>query len=110
MGTSAPQASEDHLSPKEGLFDVIKWNRETIFCSGFPGSSVGKESACSSGDLGLIPGPGRFLGEGNGKPLQYPCLKNPIGERSLVGCSPWDRTELGTRERLILSILFCRKK
>ena len=45
---------------------------------GFPGSSVGKESTCSAGDLGSIPGSGRFPGEGNGKPLQYPCLENPM--------------------------------
>ena len=47
------------------------------FCPwGFPGSSVGKESACNAGDLGLIPGSGRSPGEGNGNPLQYPCLEN----------------------------------
>ena len=38
---------------------------------GFPGGSVCKESACNAGDLGLIPGSGRCLGEGNGNPLQY---------------------------------------
>ena len=36
------------------------------YAKGFPGSSVGKESACSAGDLGLTPGVGRFPGEGNG--------------------------------------------
>ena len=41
-------------------------------------SSVGKESACNAGDLGLIPGLGRCPGEGNGNPLQYSCLENPI--------------------------------
>ena len=46
---------------------------------GFPRSSVGKESACNAGDLGLIPGLGRSPGEGNSKPLQYSCLKNPMG-------------------------------
>ena len=45
---------------------------------GFPGGSVGKESACNAGDLGLIPGSGKFPGEGNGNPLQYYCLKNPM--------------------------------
>ena len=39
-------------------------------------SSVGKESACSAGDLGSIPGLGRSPGEGNGNALQYPCLEN----------------------------------
>jgi len=43
---------------------------------GFPCSSVGKESACSAGDQGSIPGLGRSPGEGNGNPLQYPCLEN----------------------------------
>ena len=43
---------------------------------GFPHSSVGKEPACSAGDLGSIPGSGRSPGEGNGNPLQYPCLEN----------------------------------
>ena len=41
-------------------------------------SSVGKESACNVGDLGLIPGLGRSPGEGNDKPLQYSCLENPM--------------------------------
>ena len=45
---------------------------------GFSGSSDGKESACSAGGLGLIPGSGRFPGEGNGNLLQYSCLENPM--------------------------------
>ena len=44
----------------------------------FPPSSVDKESACNAGDLGPIPGSGRFPEEGNGKPLQYSCLENPM--------------------------------
>ena len=44
----------------------------------FPGSSVGKESACSARDQGLIPGWERSPGERNGKPLQNPCLENSI--------------------------------
>ena len=40
-------------------------------CVGFPGSSAGKESACSAGDCGLIPGSGRSPGEGIAYPLQY---------------------------------------
>ena len=43
---------------------------------GFPCSSVGKESACSAGDMGSIPELGRSPGEGNGNPLQYSCLEN----------------------------------
>ena len=45
---------------------------------GFPHSSVSKESACNAGDLGLIPQLGRSPGEGNGNPLQYSCLENPM--------------------------------
>ena len=44
----------------------------------FPGGSGGKESVCSAGDLGLISGLGRSPGEGNGNPLQYSCLENPM--------------------------------
>ena len=44
----------------------------------FPGDSIGKESTCSAGDLGSIPGSGRSPGEGNGYPLQYSCLENPM--------------------------------
>ena len=44
----------------------------------FPHSSVCKESACNAGDPGLIPGLGRFPGEGNGNPFQYSCLENPM--------------------------------
>ena len=42
----------------------------------FSGDSDGKESACNAGDPGLIPGWGRFPGEGNGNPFQYSCLEN----------------------------------
>jgi len=44
----------------------------------FPGGSEVKASACNSGDMGLIPGSGRSPGEGNGNPLQYSCLENPM--------------------------------
>ena len=50
-------------------------------------------SACNAGDLGSIPGSGRSPGERNGNPLQYSCLENPHGRRSLVGYSPRGRKE-----------------
>ena len=43
-----------------------------------PGGSVSKESACNAGDPGSIPGLGRSPEEGNGNPLQYACLGNPM--------------------------------
>ena len=45
---------------------------------GLPGGSDSKESACNAGVAGLIPGSGRFPGEGNGNPIQYSYLKNPM--------------------------------
>ena len=47
----------------------------------FPGSSVGKESACNVGEPGSIPGLGRPPGEGNGYPLQYSCLEDSLDRR-----------------------------
>ena len=44
----------------------------------FSGDSEGKASACNAGDLGLILGSRRSPGEGNGNPLQYSCLENPM--------------------------------
>ena len=44
----------------------------------FPGGSEGKASTYNVGDLGSIPGSGRSSGEGNGNPLQYSCLENPM--------------------------------
>ena len=49
------------------------------------GHSDSKESACNAGDPGLIPGSGRFPGEGNGKPLQYSCLENSKDRGALWG-------------------------
>ena len=47
-------------------------------CMDFPGGSDGKAFVYNAGDLGLISGSGRFPGEGNGNPLQYSCLENPM--------------------------------
>ena len=49
-----------------------------ILIVGVPRNSVGKESACNAGDLGSISGLGRSPGEGNGNPLQYSYLRNPM--------------------------------
>ena len=45
---------------------------------GFPGGSVGKESACGEGDSSSVPGLGRSPEEGNGNPLQYSCLESSL--------------------------------
>ena len=58
---------------------------------GFPGGSDGKESACSVGDLGSIPGLGRSPGEGNVNTLQDSCLENPMDGGA------WQATKSRTR-------------
>jgi len=59
--------------------------------------SAGKESTCKAGDLGSIPGLGRSRGEGNGYPLQYSCLENPMDrgawQAMIHGVTEWDTTE-----------------
>ena len=64
---------------------------------GFPGGSEFKVSACNSGDPGLILGLGRSPGEGNGNPLQYSCLENPMNGRAwwatVRGVTESDTTE-----------------
>ena len=60
---------------------------------GFPGGSDGKESASNVGDPASISGSGRPPEDGNGNPLQYSHLGNPM-ERNLMGYSPWGCKEL----------------
>ena len=54
----------------------------SLFWMGFPGGASGKESACNAGDAGSVPGPGRSPGEWHSNPLQYSCLKNPMGREA----------------------------
>ena len=66
----------------------IPWRRDrlpTPVFLGFPGGSDGKEMVCNVGDLGSIPSLGRSSGGGHGNPLQYSCLENLHGQRSLAG-------------------------
>ena len=60
----------------------IKW--KIMQYKGFPHSQISKESTCNARDLGSIPGSGRSPGEGNGNPLQYSCLENPIAWQATV--------------------------
>ena len=56
---------------------------------GFPGGSEVKASACNAGDPGSIPGSGRSPGEGNGNPLQYSCLENPMDGGAWWATAHW---------------------
>ena len=60
----------------------------------------------NAGDLDSIPGLGRSPGEGNGNPLQYSCLENPMDRFPwTAGYHSWDRKESDTTERLTVSVL-----
>ena len=59
------------------LYEVLKVKLLNIV-GGFADDSDGKESACNTGDPGSIPASGRSPGEGNGNPLPYSCLENPM--------------------------------
>ena len=74
------QNCEKFLLLKSPTCGTLSWQPSQINIAylGFPGGSEVKMSACNAGDLGLIPGLGRSPGEGNGNPLQYSCLENPI--------------------------------
>ena len=74
-------------------FTIIHFDID-LFSLGISSWLKGKASACNVGDLGLIPGPGRSPGEGNGNPLQYSCLKNSMGY------NPWGCKQSDTTERL----------
>ena len=79
------------------------WRRDrlpTPVLMGFPGGSDSKEAICNAGDLGLILGLGRSPGERHCKPLQYSCLENHYGQRSLEGYSPRGGKESDITEQL----------
>ena len=79
---------------------ILCCEKNSCMNMGFPGGSDGKESNCNEGDLGSIPGLGRSPGGGNGNPLQYSCLENPMDRRNLAGYSPWGHRQLDTTEPL----------
>ena len=55
--------------------DMTEATQQHTLFLGFPGGSEVKASACNAGDPGSVPGLGRYLGEGNGNPLQHSCLE-----------------------------------
>ena len=87
-GTSATFSAASLKSSRQMSLAGGRINSSPIV-KGFSHSSVGKESACNSGDLGSIPGLGRSPGEGKTYPFQYSGLENSMD-------SPWSRKELDT--------------
>ena len=85
----------DHHRNRNSCPGWFKW-KYWVFILDFPGSLDGKDSTCNGGDLGLIPGLGRYPEGGHGNPLQYSYLEN--GQRSLVGYSPRGCKESDTME------------
>ena len=67
---------------------------------GFPGGSMVKNPPANAGDSGSIPGSGRSPREGNGNPLQYSCLENPMDGGTWLRCSPWGLKESDMTEPL----------
>ena len=76
---------------REYLLLLVARRYHQFEVGGKSGSEV-KASACNVGDLGSIPGLGRSPGEGNGNPLQYSCLENPMDREA------WDHKESDTTE------------
>ena len=66
-----------------------------IVLRSFPGGSRVKNLSVSAGDVGLISGSGRSPGEGNGNPLLYSCLGNPMDREAWQGYSPWGSQRVG---------------
>ena len=81
------------------LLDCLIWRYLTYYL-GFPGDSDDKESTSNVGNLSSISGLGRSPGGGHSNPLQYSCLENPYGQKSLTGYSPWAHKESDMTEWL----------
>ena len=71
-----------------GVCHAAIYNLYCIY-GGFPGGSVVKNPPAKAGEASSIPGSGRSPGEGNGNPLQYSCLGNPMDGGAWQGYSPW---------------------
>ena len=76
--TPAKQETQVQFQGQEDPLEKGQAPRYTTVFLGFPGGSTGNESACNLGDMGSIPGQGKYAGEGNGNPLRYTCLENSM--------------------------------
>ena len=90
-----------HGCPFPGLGGAVRTLRNNNSSWAPQVALVVKNLPANAGNIrnkGSIPGSGRSPGGGNGNPLQYSCLENPHGQRSLVGYGPWGCKESNTNE------------
>ena len=97
-----PSGVDFYVEYEVGIHFIFSY-RYLIVPVSFPGSSDGKESTCNAGDWGSIPGSGRSPGGGHGNLLQYSCLENRHGQRSLEGYGQWGRKESDVTEQLSIA-------
>ena len=96
-------------SPESPKLYIYITDRYIDTYMGFTGGSVGKESACSRGDLGMIPGLGRSSGRGNDNPLQCSCLENPMDRgawQATVHGVAKNQTRLSTAQHIIYIYIY----
>ena len=86
------QMSEKHREYSQYFVITRKW--KLTFRRGFPGGAVVNNPPAKARDAGLIPGLGRSPREGNGHPLQYSCLGNPMDREA------WQATVQGVAKEL----------
>ena len=94
-------ARAESVSQLSGYWGIYLGGKYTHTIQGFPGGAMVKNllaNAGDAGDKGSIPGLGSSPGGGRGNPLQYSCLENPHGQKSLVGYSPQGCKEPDTTE------------
>ena len=95
--------------PQSSFYECWVLSQLFHFHQYFPGGLDGKASAFNVGDLGSIPRWGRSSGEGNGNPLQYSCLENPMyGGASMEDPSPWGHKKSDT-EQLTFTFTFIKR-
>ena len=94
--SKSPSSNCHHVEGQFSTHEFEDTNIQSTVTMSF--GSDGKASAYNAGDPGSIPGLGRSLEEGNGNPLQYSCLENPMDGGAWQGYSPWGRKESDTTE------------
>ena len=96
--TISSSCSKDHEAPQYGRTHIQPLLMPAIALWGLHCVSDGKESACNVGNLDSIPRLGRFPREGNGYPLQYSCLENPMDRKAQQGSQKSQQKSMGLQK------------